>query len=59
MLIQLRIELAIPVTIGRAFRTAIQRVRRATLAMDLGADNGGDKRGVSNPRTGAGTATRQ
>ena len=26
---------------------------------DLGADNGRDKRGVSNPRTGAGTATRQ
>lgn len=30
MLIQLRIELAIPVTIAPAFRTAIQRARRAT-----------------------------
>lgn len=33
MLIQLRIELAITVAIGRAFRTAIRRVRRATWVM--------------------------
>ena len=60
MLIQLRIELAIQLTIGSAFRVGDStRAADDLVACDLGADNGGDKRGVSNPRTGAGTATRQ
>ena len=59
MLIQLRIELEIPVAIGPAFRRAIQPVRRTTWSVRSAADNSGDKRGVSNPRTGSGTASWQ
>ena len=56
MLIQLRIELAIPVAIGPAFRNGDLSCGGRLGPCDPAANNSCDKRGVSNPRTGSGTA---
>ena len=58
-LIQLRIELAIQLAIGSSVPSGDStRAANDFVACDLGADNGSDKRGVSNPRTGSGTGDR-
>ena len=59
MLIQSPIELSIRLAMRAPFQRRFNAYGGRLDPCDHGADNRPDKRGVSNPRTGLGTATRQ